>query len=232
MSNISQRIRNAMKVRSMKQADIVKLTGISKAALSSYLSDSYQPKEETIKLLANALEVSPLWLRGMNVPMEEQSKACKNGIMETDLDSNSYVFYTELPLNYPDLLYVGSVSQNTALISSYYIYTNKSMNEMHVLPLFSFRDNPAELYEYPQELIQSGKHSYFSLDFPTIGIELATAVIYYYGIDIEKRESKITTLEYQAKDDCFAVDNEYKFEIYSSFVRELQKELLYLNHKE
>lgn len=232
MNEVSQRIKSAMKIRNMKQVDIVKQTGISKAALSSYLSNLYLPKEDTIKQIANALQVSPLWLKGMNVPMEEQSKDCKNGITETDLDSDSYVFYTELPLNYPDLLYVGSVSQNAALISSYYIYTNKSMNEMHVLPLFSFRENPAELYEFPQELIQSGKHSYFSLDFPTIGIELATAVIYYYGIDIEKSEPKITTLEYHAKDDRFVVDSGHKPELYSSFVRELQKELLYLNHKE
>lgn len=103
---------------------------------------------------------------------------------------------------------------------------------MHVLPLFSFRDNPAELYEYPQQLVQSGKHSYFSLDFPAIEIELATAVIYYYGIDIKNCVPKITTLAYQSKGDRFVVDNGLKPNLYSSFERELQKELLYLKCEE
>ena len=117
--NVSQRIKSAMKIRNMKQVDIVKQTGISKAALSSYLSNLYLPKDDTIKQIAKALNVSPLWLKGMNVPMEEPCKECENKSSQVNTNSESYVFYTELPLNYPDFLYVGSVSQNAALISSY-----------------------------------------------------------------------------------------------------------------
>lgn len=230
--NVSQRIKSAMKIRNMKQVDIVKQTGISKAALSSYLSNLYLPKDDTIKQIANALAVSPLWLKGMNVPMEEPCKGCENKPAQVNTNSEPYVFYTELPLNYPDFLYIGSVSQNADLISSYYIYTNKNMNEMHVLPLFSFRENSADLYEYPQQLVQSGEHNYFSLDFPTIGIELASAVIYYYGIDIKNGVPQITTLAYQSKGDCFTIDNGLKPNLYSSFERELQKELLYLKCNE
>ena len=65
----SDRIKQAMETRDIKQTDLVDMTGISKGALSSYISGRYAPKQNNIYLLAKALNVSEAWLMGADVPM-------------------------------------------------------------------------------------------------------------------------------------------------------------------
>lgn len=73
MESISERIKKALELRDMKQADLIKLTGINKGALSSYISGKYEPKQNNIFLMAKALNVSEAWLMGYDVPMERKS---------------------------------------------------------------------------------------------------------------------------------------------------------------
>lgn len=70
MNTTSKRIREGMELRGYKQSDLVEKTGISKGALSSYLSGRYIPKQNNIYLIAKALDVSEAWLMGADVPME------------------------------------------------------------------------------------------------------------------------------------------------------------------
>lgn len=70
MENISTRLKKAMSIRNVSQADLVEKTKISKGALSSYISGRYIPKQNNILLLAEALDVSENWLNGADVPME------------------------------------------------------------------------------------------------------------------------------------------------------------------
>lgn len=70
MKTIAERLKEGMEIRKMKQADLVQLTGISKGALSSYLSGRYAPKQDNIFKLAAALNVSEAWLMGADVPMQ------------------------------------------------------------------------------------------------------------------------------------------------------------------
>lgn len=72
MGTTSQRILTAMELRGFKQADLVEKTGISKGALSSYISGRYTPKQNNIYLIAKALDVNEAWLIGADVPMERQ----------------------------------------------------------------------------------------------------------------------------------------------------------------
>lgn len=65
-SIISIRLREAMDSCGMKQSDIVERTGINKGALSSYLSGKYEPKQQNLYKLAQALGVSESWLRGVD----------------------------------------------------------------------------------------------------------------------------------------------------------------------
>ena len=68
-NKIPKRIVVALKESGLSQADLVKKTGINKGALSSYISGRYIPKQTNIYKMANALNVSPAWLMGMDVPM-------------------------------------------------------------------------------------------------------------------------------------------------------------------
>lgn len=70
MKTTAERLKEGMELRKMKQADLVQLTGISKGALSSYLSGRYTPKQNNVYKLAAALNVSEAWLMGADVPME------------------------------------------------------------------------------------------------------------------------------------------------------------------
>lgn len=78
MDNISDRLKEAMRIRNMKQIDVVNASGVNKGALSSYLAGRYNPKQENIAKLAKALNVNELWLLGNNVPMESSSTISGN----------------------------------------------------------------------------------------------------------------------------------------------------------
>ena len=70
MATTSERLREIMSIRNMKQVEIIERTGISKGALSSYISGHYVRKQDNIYKLAEALNVNPAWLMGLDVPME------------------------------------------------------------------------------------------------------------------------------------------------------------------
>ena len=74
MSTTSERIKEGMSLRGLKQVDLVEKTGISKGALSSYISGRYTPKQNNIFLIAKALGVNEAWLMGADVPMERIQK--------------------------------------------------------------------------------------------------------------------------------------------------------------
>lgn len=73
MVDFKDRLLEAIEKSGLKQADIVDRTGISKGALSSYLSGKYKPKQDNTYRLAKALNVDEGWLMGYDVPMRPNS---------------------------------------------------------------------------------------------------------------------------------------------------------------
>lgn len=65
------RLREAMKTRGMKNIELANKSGIYKGSIANYLRGQWTPKIDKIEQLAGALEVSPRWLMGADVPMEE-----------------------------------------------------------------------------------------------------------------------------------------------------------------
>ena len=75
---IRNRISEALALRGMKKIDLAEKTGISKATISHWNNQKYQPKQVNLMKLAQALDVSEMWLAGYDVPMErpvEQKKS-------------------------------------------------------------------------------------------------------------------------------------------------------------
>ena len=70
MATIAERMRTAMALRGISQADIVNHTGIGKSSISTYLTGEYEPKQRNLHKIAGVLEVDPGWLMGLDVPME------------------------------------------------------------------------------------------------------------------------------------------------------------------
>lgn len=69
--SFAQRLAAAMDIRNVKQSELVEKTGITKGAISSYVSGEYVPKQTNTYKLAQALDVNPTWLMGYDVPMDK-----------------------------------------------------------------------------------------------------------------------------------------------------------------
>lgn len=104
MKTIAERIKEGMEIRQLKQTDLVEKTGISKGALSSYISGRYQPKQNNIYLIAKALDVSEAWLMGVDVPMERSST---NLTSKDKKDISSILASTEELLKQDGLMFDG-----------------------------------------------------------------------------------------------------------------------------
>ena len=68
-STFSKRLAEAMRIREMTQTDLHERTGINKSSISTYLRGDYKAKHDKVDLLSTALNVSPAWLMGYDVPM-------------------------------------------------------------------------------------------------------------------------------------------------------------------
>ena len=74
LEHCSKRIAKALSIRNMKQSELCEKTKIPKSAISQYLSGAFEPKQDRLHIIANALNVDPVWLMGYDVPMEKQEK--------------------------------------------------------------------------------------------------------------------------------------------------------------
>ena len=82
------RIRKALSIRNMTQTELCTKAKISKSTLSEYLSGKYEPKNDKVFILAQALNVDPVWLMGFDVPMEKKEEPEKQKDSPTELQLN------------------------------------------------------------------------------------------------------------------------------------------------
>lgn len=69
MEKFSSRLRHSMDYRSMTSSELSSKTKIGKSSISQWLNGKYVAKQDKIYILASALDVSPAWLMGYEVPM-------------------------------------------------------------------------------------------------------------------------------------------------------------------
>ena len=78
MTAFAERLREVMEQRNLKQVDVIRMAEpvgapcgikIGKSHMSQYLSGKTEPRREVLHVLAEALQVDPLWLQGGAVPM-------------------------------------------------------------------------------------------------------------------------------------------------------------------
>ncbi len=71
-SNFSGRLKEALRITSMKQIELSRSTGVDKGTINNYLAGKYEPKQDRLEKIAKALNVDPVWLMGYDVPMERE----------------------------------------------------------------------------------------------------------------------------------------------------------------
>ncbi|MCW5197857.1 helix-turn-helix transcriptional regulator [Clostridium perfringens] len=75
----------------MKQADLVNISGISKGALSSYISGTYEPKQRNIYKIAKALNVNEAWLMGYDVPLERTENSINSSEINLSTEEKQHI---------------------------------------------------------------------------------------------------------------------------------------------
>ena len=70
----STRLAKALAIRGMKQSELCEKTKIPKSAISQYLGGLFEPKQDRLYIIAQALNVDPVWLMGFDVPMEKKKE--------------------------------------------------------------------------------------------------------------------------------------------------------------
>lgn len=81
ISTPSERIKEALALRNMKQVNLSEKSGINKPSISCYISGKYEPKQTALYELGKALDVAEMWLAGYDVPMERPKEQKNNDIM-------------------------------------------------------------------------------------------------------------------------------------------------------
>ena len=69
-----ERLNSILQKRNLSQADLSKMTGICSSSISDWLNGKYEPKQDKIAIIADALNVSPVWLIGYDEPSTNQTE--------------------------------------------------------------------------------------------------------------------------------------------------------------
>lgn len=93
----SLRIRKALSERNMKQSELCRKTGIPKSAMSEYISGAYEPKQDRIFIIAQALNVDPVWLMGFNVPMEKKKEVSPEQVQLSEGEKALLELFKKVP---------------------------------------------------------------------------------------------------------------------------------------
>lgn len=64
MGEFQKRLIEKMNEKGIRQADLMKMTGIDRSLISSYVTGRYEPKDDKLQALAQALQCDAMWLAG------------------------------------------------------------------------------------------------------------------------------------------------------------------------
>ncbi len=101
VDTFANRLSYALTIRNMKPIELAEATKIDKSKISSYMSGRYKAKTDGLKIIADVLNVSPIWLMGYDVPMEKNFDKNIQG-MEKKTEGSAVVFvYGTIPAGTP-----------------------------------------------------------------------------------------------------------------------------------
>ena len=70
VATIAERLNTALEIRGLRRSDLADMIGLDRSYISQYCNGKKEPKRTILHLMADALNVSPVWLMGGNVPMD------------------------------------------------------------------------------------------------------------------------------------------------------------------
>lgn len=70
----ARRLQLALNLNGLKAHELSEKSGVSKFSISQYVNGVHAPSNISAGKMAKVLEVSPLWLMGFSVPMQEDGQ--------------------------------------------------------------------------------------------------------------------------------------------------------------
>lgn len=114
MSKTSDRLRELLHQKNIKQKELSQMTGISEANICHYISGKYPPKQENVEKMAKILNVSPIYLQGWEDYIDETLDHIVNsdsdfaerltGLLESYDEFEGYKFTGEDIINIMDYI--------------------------------------------------------------------------------------------------------------------------------
>lgn len=95
-TTFSDRLKLIITEKNIRQIDLCNKTGIGKSAMSQYLHGSFEPKQQNLHTLAEALDVSEAWLMGYDVPRTRRNKTSQRK-QDFPMSHDSSVLYFTIP---------------------------------------------------------------------------------------------------------------------------------------
>lgn len=80
------RIGEALTLRGMKQTELAEATGIRKGTINNWIKQRYQPKQKSLFIMAQALNVNEMWLAGYDMQMERSPERVKLDILAKSIN--------------------------------------------------------------------------------------------------------------------------------------------------
>ena len=74
VSTFSKRLRQLLDYKHLRQSELARLSGVSEASISCYLSGKWEARQDAVYAISKACNVDVAWLMGADVPMHPKKK--------------------------------------------------------------------------------------------------------------------------------------------------------------
>lgn len=74
ISNLPSRLKEILEIKKINQKELSELSGIRASSISDWINNKYEAKQDKIYMLSKALDVSPAWLMGFDVDIDNHKK--------------------------------------------------------------------------------------------------------------------------------------------------------------
>lgn len=102
IDTFANRLSYALTIKNIKPIELSEITKIDKSKISSYMSGRYKAKTDGLKIIADALDVSPIWLMGYDVPMKKEIVDKNIQGIDKKTENSALVFvYGTIPAGVP-----------------------------------------------------------------------------------------------------------------------------------
>lgn len=93
MSIIADRLTKAMRDKGLTNRELSKISGVPEYDISHYRKGHYSPKRDRIFKLADALDVSPVWLSGLDLTEQTFSDLWSSLNHDNQIQARNYILY-------------------------------------------------------------------------------------------------------------------------------------------